>query len=194
MQLTIPAVVMLALIAPAAAAAEGQAPVGQTAPSLGLEHWWNTKQPLEPADLRGHVVLVRWWTDTCPFCATSAPVLNELEEAYGEKGLRILGIFHPKPPGDEDPPRMRRAAERFGFGFPVALDAHWKALDRWWLKLPGRRWTSISFLLDKKGVIRWVHPGGEYHTGGGGPHLEDHAGCRDAYRTLRATIERLLDE
>jgi len=137
---------------------------------------------------------VRWWTDTCPFCSTSAPVIRELDAAYRDRGLRVIGIFHPKPPGDDDPERMRRAAERFGFTFPVALDDDWSALRRWWLDGGDRRFTSVSFLIDRKGVIRWVHPGGEYHLGEGGGHLPDHAACREAYRSLRATIEELLAE
>jgi len=137
---------------------------------------------------------VRWWTDTCPFCSTSAPVLNKLHDDYAERGLRVVGIFHPKPAGDDDPGRMRRAAERFGFTFPVALDDSWVALRRWWLSRDRARFTSVSFVLDRKGVIRWVHPGGEYHLGEGGRHLPSHDDCHEAYRTLRATIERLLDE
>ena len=30
--------------------------------------------------------------------------------------------------------------------------------------------TSASFLLDRQGVIRWVHPGPEYHPGGPEEH------------------------
>src|SRR5579884_4396369 len=45
----------------------GQDRVGIPAPPLQIDEWLNSK-PLSIEDLRGHVVLVRWWTDTCPLC------------------------------------------------------------------------------------------------------------------------------
>ena len=110
----------------------GEGRIGQAAPPFELKAWLNA-DPLEPADLKGNVLLVRWWTDTCPFCSTTAPVLRELNRKYRGRGLRVIGIFHPKPPGDRSVERLRRATERFGFTFPVALDADWIALHRWWL-------------------------------------------------------------
>lgn len=42
--------------------------VGVAAPPFKFDAWINSA-PLTLEDLRGKVVLVRWWTDTCPFCA-----------------------------------------------------------------------------------------------------------------------------
>jgi hypothetical protein len=53
-----------------------------------------------------------------------------------------------------------------------------------------RRFSSMSFLLDRAGRIRFVHPGGEFHEGGGSGHEE----CNAAYAALVRTIERLLQE
>src|SRR5437867_1940905 len=121
--------------------------IGVAAPPLALENWINS-EPLEIARLRGKVVLVRWWTDTCPFCAASAPALIEFDEKYRDRGLVTIGVFHPKPAGDWSVDRMRRAAARLGFRFPVALDAEWTALRRWWLDHHDS-WTSVSFLVDR---------------------------------------------
>jgi hypothetical protein len=33
-----------------------------------------------------------------------------------------------------------------------------------WLTGPDRPATSVTFILDKQGVIRFNHPGMEYHT------------------------------
>ncbi|MEX0915421.1 MAG: hypothetical protein WDZ60_05960, partial [Wenzhouxiangellaceae bacterium] len=43
--------------------------IGVQAPSFEFDAWLNSK-PLLLEDLRGRVVLVRWWTETCPFCAS----------------------------------------------------------------------------------------------------------------------------
>ena len=76
-----------------------------------------------------------------------------------------------------------------GFRFPIALDDDWEALRSYWLTpVPDYRFTSVSFLIDREGVIRWVHDGGEYHDLPGPAYAE----ARAAYRSLRATIELLL--
>lgn len=101
--------------------------------------------------LRGNVVLIRWWTDGCHCCSASAPALRYFHRNYGSRGLQVIGIFHPKPAGDHSLDRVRQAAGRFGFAFPIALDADWTALRRWWLDSGSRGWTSVSFLGGQEG-------------------------------------------
>jgi len=142
---------------------------------------WIGSEPLDWETLRGRVVLVRFWTDTCPYCAASAPTLRSLHAEHADRGLTIIGVFHPKPRGR--PLRageVREAIERFGWDFPVAVDRDWRTLDAWWLTGPRRRATSSSILLDREGVIRWAHPGPEYAPG-----------SRDANELERA-VEALL--
>lgn len=168
-----------------------QFPLGRPAPPLGLARWVGGER-LEMEDLRGQVVLVRRFTDTCPFCSTTAPVLDQLDRRYRDRGLRVIGVFHPKPPGDERLARAAATAERFGFDFPVALDADWSALERWWLDHVPNGWTSVTFLVGRDGRIRHVHPGGEFHPGSAGPHWRDHTSCNREYEQMIEAIERLL--
>src|SRR5215813_10265646 len=111
------------------AAAEGQDRIGVAAPDLKLKDWLNSP-PLEINDLKGKVTLIRWWTDTCDLCAATAPALRKLQSEYGSQGFEVIGIFHPKPPGDWIVARMQRAAARFQFFFPLALDGDWSAVPR----------------------------------------------------------------
>src|SRR5713226_1690809 len=78
---------------------EGQDRIGVAAPPLALRTWLNS-QPLEMKDLRGKLVLIRWWTDGCSLCFATAPALEKLRQKYGGRGLVIIGVYHPKPPGD----------------------------------------------------------------------------------------------
>jgi len=165
--------------------------LGLVAPPLQLRQWVNSPQ-LEMSMLRGKVVLIRWWTEGCPFCVATAPALREFDRKYASRGLRVIGIFHPKPPGDWSMERMRAAGARLGLTFPLALDADWTALNRWWPDLERRGWTSVSFLVDKRGIIRYVHPGGEYHEAR--PGDSDHARCDRDYNHIDQLIERLLRE
>jgi thiol-disulfide isomerase/thioredoxin len=164
--------------------------IGRPAPAWG-EMEWIGSEPLALEDLRGRVVLIRFWTDTCPFCRATAPALAELDADLRERGVTVIGMYHPKPRGT-----ARSAAEvaevRAGFGwrFPVALDTGWETLDAFWLATGEREATSASFVLDRRGVIRWVHPGPEFHPGGPADHEE----CRRDYADVRAALEALLAE
>jgi hypothetical protein len=62
-------------------------------------------------------------------------------------------------------------------------------LKDWWLTGPDRPATSVTFLVDKWGVIQYVHPGMEYHEPNG---ADGHAMCATDMVGIRAEIERLL--
>jgi len=143
---------------------EGDELIGRPAPGWELQTWFNSA-PLRLEDLRGKVVLVRWFmSPDCPFCSATAPSLNVLDERYRDRGLVVIGFYHHKNPEPLDPAAVKGYLEHFKFRFPVAIDPDWKTLNRWWLDRE-RAWTSVSFLLDKKGVIRFIHPGGKYAPG-----------------------------
>jgi len=148
----------------ASPAKEGSELIGKPAPGWDLETWFNSA-PLALEDLRGKVVLVRWFmSPDCPFCSATAPSLNLLDERYRERGLVVLGFYHHKNAEPLTPDAVKGYLEHYKFRFPVAIDPDWKTLERWWLDRK-RDWTSVSFLLDKKGVIRFIHPGGAYAPG-----------------------------
>jgi peroxiredoxin len=166
--------------------------LGVAAPPLEFNQWLNSK-PLSLQELRGHVLLIRWWTDTCPFCASSAPALRKLNDQYSARGLKIIGVFHPKA-GRNDPidvARVKRAVAARQFTFPIAIDWQWQtnALKSWWLTGLARPSTSVTFLVDKNGIIRYVHPGMEYHDANGS---EEHEVCTNDMANIRAAIERLI--
>lgn len=168
--------------------------IGVAAPPFRFDAWLNT-EPMALADLRGRVLLVRWWTDTCPFCASSAPALRTLHQQYASRGLTVIGVFHPKARRDDplDMPRVERVVAQREFEFPIAVDWDWRngTLRDWWLTGPDRPATSVTFLVDKQGTIRFIHPGMEYHDESG---PKDHAMCVDDMGAIRGTIERLLAE
>jgi peroxiredoxin len=174
--------------------AAGNDRIGVAAASFEFDAWLNS-EPLTLEDLRGQVVLVRWWTETCPFCASSAPALRAINDQYSPQGLTVIGVYHPK--ADRDGPldmaRVERAVAARELDFPIAVDWDWRkgVLADWWLTGPERPATSVTFLLDKNGVIRFVHPGMEYHDPNGS---EGHAMCAADMVGIRSQIERLLAE
>lgn len=159
--------------------------IGTTPPEWDVERWRGSP-PITLASLRGSVALVRWWTAGCPFCSTSAPALRDFDRAYAAKGLRVVGIYHHKEETPFDPAVYEATAEKYGFTFPVAFDPKWGTFDAWMKDRDGKvvdtGWTSVTFLLDKQGVVRHVHPGGQYVAGD------------PAHAAMTAQIERLLAE
>jgi thiol-disulfide isomerase/thioredoxin len=107
--------------------------IGSKAKDWELTDWINSR-PLALNDLRGKVVLVRWWTGGgCPFCKATAPALNEFHDKYASQGLVVVGIYHHKSKTPLDVDGVKQLVEDFGFSFPVAIDPGWRTLKRWWL-------------------------------------------------------------
>jgi peroxiredoxin len=172
----------------------GEDRIGVKAPVFKFDGWINSK-PLSLEDLKGQVVLVRWFTDTCPYCASSTPALRQLYEDYKDEGFNLIGVFHPKA-GRDDPlniERVEEVVEARAYEFPVAIDWDWRnnTLKDWWLTGPDRPATSVTFILDKSGVIQFIHPGMEYHEDNGS---EIHSMCADDMASIKTAIEKLLAE
>ena len=99
--------------------------INQPAPGWKLEHWFNS-EPLALEDLRGKVVLVRWFmAPSCPFCSATAPALNRFDEEYRGRGLVVIGVYHHKDPEPLDVETVRGYVEHYQFRFPVAVDPDW---------------------------------------------------------------------
>lgn len=163
--------------------------IGQPAPAWTFTRWIGP--PLSLASLRGKVVLVRWWTEGCHFCAATLPEIEALRTAHADQGLVVVGVFHPKPPREVSDKHIVALAKKLGFRGPIAVDRDWKTLERYWLDAdPDRNWTSVSFLIDRQGLIRWVHGGGEYHRSDDPAH----ARCVVQYRELEKALAAALAE
>lgn len=140
--------------------------LGRVMPEWELERWLDGR-PRTLASLRGKVVLIRWFAmPTCPFCTRSAETLNNLDDAFSGRGLEVIGIYHHKEDRPPRPDDAEVAASAFGFHFPVAVDRDFRTLNPWWLDgHEGREYTSVTFLLDRSGRVRYVHPGGTLAEG-----------------------------
>jgi thiol-disulfide isomerase/thioredoxin len=176
---------------PAAAVPEsrgGRDLVGRNWPDLAFDRWITPDG--KPLKNDGSVTLYRWWTNSCPYCASSLPALEELRRKYGPEGLRVVGVYHPKPPREVSDETIRGAAGRIGFKGPLALDTDWSELKRLYLSTGERGATSASFLVDRHGVIRFVHPGPDLFPS---QDPEDARQDQD-YRAMEKAIQALLAE
>ncbi len=164
--------------------------IGDKAPEFEKMEWIQSP-PLHLLQLKRKVVLIRWWTDACVFCENTAESLNKWHETYADSGLVIIGIYHPKPdPKACDAEEVREFAREKGFLFPIAIDDKWINLQKFWLHSGPKKFTSVSFLVDASGAIRYIHPGGEYHE----QLAEGHENCVRDFHILEQEIQHALRE
>src|SRR5918998_543117 len=82
-------------------------------PPLDGATGWVNSDPLGPADLRGHVVLVNFWTWTCINWLRQEPYVRAWAQAYRDDGLVVIGVHTPEFSFEHDVEGVRRAtAER----------------------------------------------------------------------------------
>ena len=134
-----------------------------TAPNFqGITDWLNTPQnrPLSLARLRGHVVLVDFWTYSCINCLRTLPHLRAWYAAYHRYGFTIAGVHSPEFAFEHVLANVRAAVHRLGVTWPVALDNKFAT----WSAYSNEYWPA-DYLVDKTGQIRAVHFGeGDYVT------------------------------
>jgi cytochrome c biogenesis protein CcdA/thiol-disulfide isomerase/thioredoxin len=127
-------------------------------PELSGATGWVNSAPLTRAGLRGHVVLVDFWTYSCINCLRTLPYLRAWDERYRDSGLIVLGVHSPEFAFERNAGNVQRAVSELGIRYPVALDnnfALWRAFDN--------RYWPAHFLVDAQGRIRETHYGeGDY--------------------------------
>jgi peroxiredoxin len=170
--------------------ADGSSLLGRPSPDWANDRWVQGG-PLRLADLRGKVVLLRFFMDAdCPYCRGTAPALNEFQREFGPRGLVVVGMYTPKPrPRPVTVDEVRGYVESYGFRFPVAVDDDWATLRKLWLdRVPDATYTSASLLIDRNGVVRHVQEGGLYAKDA------PSANARRDYNAMASAIVRLLAE
>ena len=157
---------LLALLSLAATTFSAGGEILGTQPPEWTVQEWLGAEPMTLAGLRGKVVVVRWWTGPgCPYCAGTVRVLNDLWKTERAHGVVVIGMYHHKSRDPLTRAHVSAQMQRLGIGFPVAIDAGRKTLHRWWLDGREQAWTSVTFVLDRRGVVRHIHPGGEITAG-----------------------------
>jgi thiol-disulfide isomerase/thioredoxin len=123
-------------------------------PSLDGATEWLGSERLTPAELRGHVVLVNFWTWTCINWLRQEPYVRAWSQAYRDDGLIVIGVHTPEFSFEHEVDGVRRAIEERAIDYPVAVDNDYAI----WEAFANRYWPALYF-VDTDGVVRDEHFG-----------------------------------
>jgi thiol-disulfide isomerase/thioredoxin len=122
-------------------------------PFDGATAWLNS-EPLGPGELRGHVVVVDFWTLTCINWLRTEPYVRAWSQAYRDDGLVVIGVHLPEFSFEHEIEQVRHAVTERAIDYPVAVDndyAIWNAFDNHY-------WPALYF-ADPDGIVRDDHFG-----------------------------------
>jgi thiol-disulfide isomerase/thioredoxin len=139
-------------------------------PSLGGATGWLNSEPLGPAELGGHVIVVNFWTLTCINWLRQEPYVRAWSHAYRDDGLIVIGVHTPEFSFEHDIDAVRRATQERAIDYPVAVDNDYAI----WGAFANHYWPALYF-VDAHGIIR------DHHFGEG------------RYEQSERVIQRLLE-
>jgi thiol-disulfide isomerase/thioredoxin len=123
-------------------------------PSLDGATEWLNSEPLGPAELRGRVALVNFWTWTCINWLRQEPYVRAWSRSYRDDGLVVIGVHTPEFSFEHEVDGVRRAVEEREIDYPVAVDNDYQV----WSAFANHFWPALYF-VDREGLIRDHHFG-----------------------------------
>jgi len=118
---------------------------GKPMPALDVTGWANGQ--VNPADMKGKVVIVDFYATWCGPCMAAIPHNNELLRKYKDKGLVIVGVCT----SDRGQGRMEQTAKEKGIKYPTARDPELKAERAWRV-----HYYPTYAIVDRKGIVRII--------------------------------------
>ncbi len=70
----------------------------------------------QPATADGHLLVLYWWSSTCPFCALQSPDMQKLWLAHKNRGLQMLTLSV-----DRTPQAAVAYLQKKGYTFPAGF-------------------------------------------------------------------------
>jgi len=108
-----------------------------------------TGQQAGLAQYKGQVVMVNFWATWCGPCQQEMPLLEQMYKKYRPAGFTLIGVNV-----DKEASPVKELLARKPVSFPVLLDPANQVSKSYHVdEMPS------SVIIDRKGVIRYVHRG-----------------------------------
>ncbi len=126
---------------------------GEAPEFTNTEKWFNTAggKPLTMRQLRGHVVLIDFWTYTCVNCIRTLPYLNAWYKRYHRDGLTIVGVHTPEFPFEREADNVEAAISREGIEYPVVQDNEYGTWNAY-----GNQYWPAEYYIGANGHVRYA--------------------------------------
>jgi len=128
----------------------------------GIGTWLNTPggKPLSLASLKGHVVLLDFWTYSCINCQRAMPHVEAWYREYHGAGFDVVGVHTPEFAFEHVTSNVKAAARSLGVKYPIAIDNDYDT----WNAYSNQYWPA-EYLIDANGNIRHIVFGeGDYSS------------------------------
>lgn len=132
---------------------EVHALTGMQVPEITSSDWINS-EPQSFSGLRGKVALVEFWTFGCYNCRNVEPQVKQWYQEYSDRGLVVISIHSPEFAYEKDIDAVTRYVRDHGIRYAVAVDNDFVNWNRF-----GNRYWPAMYLVDKRGVVRYVRVG-----------------------------------
>ena len=109
--------------------------------------WLNTDQPLAlDGNLKGHVVVLDFWTYCCINCMHILPDLEYLEQKYADQPVMVIGVHSAKFETEREAENIRQAIQRYRIHHPVIVDQDFAV----WNSFGASAWPTFA-IIDSSG-------------------------------------------
>ena len=158
----------------------------ETPPELTVSRWFNSKEPITLASLKGRVVVLTAFQLLCPGCVEHGlPQAKRLRQRFNPEQVAVIGLHtvfeHHKAMTEEV---LEAFLHEYRWPFPVGVDTpNGKALPKT-MAAYEMQGTPTLLLFDRAGQVAaaLLRQAGRHHAGG-----RDHGhGDRGHWRTARA--------
>jgi thiol-disulfide isomerase/thioredoxin len=116
--------------------------------------WLNTDRPLSLDDLKGHVVVLDFWTYCCINCMHTLPDLEWIEKKYHGRPVVIIGVHSAKFNNEQEVGNITEAICRYEISHPVIVDRDMAI----WQSYSVSGWPTIA-VIDPKGNVVYQQSG-----------------------------------
>jgi thiol-disulfide isomerase/thioredoxin len=109
----------------------------------------NGDETLSLAEHRGKVVYLDFWASWCKPCTVAIPLIEEMRAEFPAKDFQILAVNL-----DKNPKQAVKFLRKHPVGYPSVSDPRGQLPRKFGLET-----MPTSYLIDRDGVIRYVHKG-----------------------------------